>query len=91
MSGTRRHRLTGLVVPAILAGYVSNPRNKASLLAAAKGEKPKRVSQFLRCDGATIDLVVGIQLADSDVPIPHRIAVILQRQIGSASRQVTAA
>ena len=43
-----------IVADGMLAAYVNDPRNKAALASAVKGEKPKRSNQFLRdsVDGA---------------------------------------
>jgi len=40
--------LAPIVLDGLVPGYIANPRNQAALLREAKGEKPQRLSQFLR-------------------------------------------
>jgi len=47
-TATAKSALAPIIIDGVAADYVANPRYNKTLLAEAKGEKPKRANQFLR-------------------------------------------
>ena len=56
-----------IVTDGMLTAYINNPGNRAALVAAVKGEKPKRFNQFLRdsIDGAN-EFYHAVGISDYD-------------------------
>jgi hypothetical protein len=50
-----RAKLTPIILDGIVPAFIANPQNQPAITAEAKGERPQRPNQFLRC---TIDALV---------------------------------